>query len=299
MTTAPEVEVLIPTRNRPTELATTLAGLAAQDFPDFAVTVSDQSDAVAVGDQSGAVAVGDQSDATPGYATPASTGMIRVLRHHGHEVRAGTHLPPRGIAEHRDHLLRTARGRFVLFLDDDVWLEPDTIARMYRAITEWRCGFVGCAVQGLSYLDDHRPAELAPFETWPGAPEPEYVRPGTPEWRRWTLHNAANPTHLAEQLGPRDGDLVGYKVAWVGGCVLYDREKLMATGGFGFWRQLPRAHSGEDVLAQVRLMARYGGAGILPSGAIHLESPTTLRDRDVEAYDVVPPDFWNRAPAGH
>ena len=32
--------------------------------------------------------------------------------------------------------------------------------------------FVGAAVQGLSRLDDVRPAELAPFERWAGRPTP-------------------------------------------------------------------------------------------------------------------------------
>ncbi|MBF6327823.1 glycosyltransferase [Nocardia transvalensis] len=272
--TTPELEVLIPTRNRPVELATTLSGLAAQDFPDFAVVVSDQSDGAA------------------SYDTPAALTMARMLRHRGHRVRFGTHRPPLGIAEQRNHLLSQSRARFVLFLDDDVWLEPGTLQRMHTAITELKCGFVGCAVQGLSYLDDHRPRELEPFEIWPGAPEPEQIRREDKAWQRWTLHNAANPTHLAEQLGLRDGHWVAYKVAWVGGCVLYDREKLKATGGFEFWRKLPRHHCGEDVLAQLRVMARYGGAGILPSGAVHLEAPTTVARREVEAYDVVPPDFW-------
>jgi hypothetical protein len=30
-------------------------------------------------------------------------------------------------------------------------------------------------------------------------------------------------------------------------------------------------------------MARFGGAGILPSGAYHLESPTTVADREHNA----------------
>ena len=38
-----EIDVLVPTRNRPVELATTLAGLAAQEHP-FGVVISDQSD---------------------------------------------------------------------------------------------------------------------------------------------------------------------------------------------------------------------------------------------------------------
>jgi hypothetical protein len=38
----PDLDVLVPTRDRPVELATTLAGLAGQDHP-FGVVVSDQS----------------------------------------------------------------------------------------------------------------------------------------------------------------------------------------------------------------------------------------------------------------
>jgi hypothetical protein len=73
----------------------------------------------------------------------------------------------------------------------------------------------------------------------------------------------------------------------VGGCVLFDREALVACGGFDFWDQLPVNHAGEDVAAQWRVMERYGGAGILPSGAVHLESPTTVPDRSTDAADVV------------
>ncbi|MDQ1122605.1 hypothetical protein QE412_001178 [Microbacterium trichothecenolyticum] len=35
------------------------------------------------------------------------------------------------------------------------------------------------------------------------------------------------------------------------------------------------------------MMERFGGAGVLPSGAVHLEAPTTITRRDVEAFDVV------------
>ena len=62
---------------------------------------------------------------------------------------------------------------------------------------------------------------------------------------------------------------------------------LDAVGGFDFWRELPPEHAGEDVLAQQRVMARAGGAGILPSGAVHLEAPTTVPDRSVQARNLV------------
>jgi GT2 family glycosyltransferase len=265
-----ELDVLVPTCDRPTELAVTLSGLAAQEFGDFSVIVSDQS--------SGA----------PGWDTPSGRAMIRVLERNGHPVRLSRNLPRKGLAHQRDHLLSLSSARYVLYLDDDVWLEPGTLGRLHSAIAELECGFVGNAVQGLSYLDDRRPRELAPYEEWPGRPEPEHVSPDSPAWNRWTLHNAANPAHLSERVADRP-KWIAYKVAWVGGCVLYDREMLESVGGFGFWRELPERHCGEDVLPQLRLQAKYGGAGILPTGAVHLESPTTVPDRTLEAYEVVSP----------
>ena len=65
------------------------------------------------------------------------------------------------------------------------------------------------------------------------------------------------------------------------------RHALLEVGGFSFWEQLPPEHSGEDVAAQWRVMEKYGGAGLLPSGAVHLEAPTTIPERPVDAFDVV------------
>jgi hypothetical protein len=81
-----------------------------------------------------------------------------------------------------------------------------------------------------------------------------------------------------------------YRVAWVGGCVLFDTEKLRAAGGFDFWCDLPVEHCGEDVLVQLRVMQRFGGCGMIPSGAYHLELPTTVGVRDINAPFV----FWSR-----
>jgi hypothetical protein len=78
-----------------------------------------------------------------------------------------------------------------------------------------------------------------------------------------------------------------YRVAWVGGCVLYDVARLRSVGGFEFWQDLPIEHCGEDVLAQLRVMARYGGAGLFPSGAYHQELPTTVTERRVNAPEVL------------
>jgi hypothetical protein len=92
---------------------------------------------------------------------------------------------------------------------------------------------------------------------------------------------------VQERLGLTTGRQRRYRVAWVGGCVLYDTGKLRAAGGFTFWRDLPCSHCGEDVLAQLRVMARFGGCGLIPSGVYHQELPTTLEDRRISAPHVL------------
>ncbi|QOC94030.1 glycosyltransferase family 2 protein [Micromonospora craniellae] len=264
------LDVLVPTRDRPAELAVTLSGLAAQEgVPGFGVVVS------------------DQSDGEPGYAHPAAATMVRALRYRGHPVLLTRRLPRRGLAEHRAALLAASAARYVLFLDDDVWLEPGTLSRLVTAIEELGCGFVGNGVHGLSYLDDVRAQTHRHYREWTGRPVPERIRPGTPEWDRAQIHSAANLLHVTEALELPVGGWRAYQVSWIGGCVLYDRAKLVDCGGFEFWRRVQERHQGEDVAAQLSVLARHGGAGVLPSGAYHLESPTTVTERDVEAWEVV------------
>jgi GT2 family glycosyltransferase len=264
----PLVDVLVPTRDRPCALAVTLAGLAGQEFGDFRVVLSDQSE-------------------DPSWSSGEVRATLRLLEHRRIPVQRTMNLPPRGMAQQRAHLLAHARGRYALFVDDDVWLEPVALRRLVEAMAELRCGFVGAAVQGLSFVDDLRPHQHVPYEEWKDGVRPERVRRGGPEWERWQLHNAANLVHIAADRGLSGMDWRAYKVAWVGACVLYDRAKLLDCGGFDFWPRLPAHHCGEDVVAQLRVMERYGGAGVIPSGAFHLEVPTTIPERRVECYDVV------------
>ena len=262
-----DVDILIPTCDRPGALAATLTSLGAQTVQPFRVVISDQ---------------GDQ----PSTERAEVATAIRVLELHGCEVKVHRHLPRRGMAEQRQFLLDQARAPLVLFLDDDLILETWVVGQMVDAIRRERCGFVGSAVIGLSYRDDVRPAQQA-VEFWEGAVQPETVRPGTPAWERYKLHNAANLLHVQQLHGLTNEMTRPYKVAWVGGCVLYDRTCLEAVGGFGFWRELPEHHAGEDVLAQQRVMARFGGCGLMPSGVYHQELPTTLPNREVDAPKVL------------
>lgn len=260
----PELDVLIPTYSRLTALAATLACVACQSLPGFRVIVSDQTEALDV------------------TAAPEISALVRLLRARGHDVELHRHLPRRGIAEQRDFLLGRARAPYACFLDDDVLLEPHVLASLLRLIRRERCGFVGSAVIGLGYVHDHRPAEEL-IEVWDGPVEPERIDPGSREWARHRLHNAANLYHVQQRLGLRPGDEHAYKVAWVGGCVMYDVAALRACGGFAFWSELPPEHVGEDVLAQLRVMERFGGCGMIPSGAYHQELSTTLADRTTDA----------------
>jgi len=201
-------------------------------------------------------------------------------------VQATTHVPRRGMAEQRQYLLDQATAPLALFLDDDLILEPYVIENLVQAMHEEKCGFVGSGLIGLSYANDHRPDEQT-LEFWDGPVLPEVVRPNTPEWDRYRLHNAANLLHVQQQLGITPQHPRKYKVAWVGGCVLYDTQKLRSIGGFSFWKDLPRHHAGEDVVAQLRVMSVYGGCGLLPSGVYHQELPTTVQDRRTDAPRVL------------
>jgi GT2 family glycosyltransferase len=270
-----DLDVLIPTCNRPAELAATLAGLAAsaptEERQPFGVVVS------------------DQSDDGPAWRIGGVAGMVRVLRYRDHPVLLSQHLPRRGLAEHRAHLLSRSRARYVLFLDDDVWLEPGTIPRLRAAIGTLGCGFVGNFPHGLSYLDDHRPDQEKAYQEWAGRPHPERIEPRGPQWHRADVHAAANLLHVQQRLALRSGEWRAYKVSWLGACVLYDRAKLLDVGGYDFWPLVPAEHSGEDVLVELRVLDRYGGAGIVPSGAFHQESQTTVEARNNECFDAVPP----------
>ena len=258
------IDVLIPTCNRPCALAVVLAALWSQDFQRFRIIVSDQSDLDGL------------------FSTPEVTAVLRLLRARAVPVVTLRHLPRRGMAEQRAFLLAAAAAPYCLFLDDDVILESDLLQRLYAAMCEQQCGYVGSALHGLSYSAEQRPHQQH-IEFWEGQVTPETIAPDCAAWARHHLHSAANLYHVQSVLKLTRDDTRHYRVAWIGGCVLFDTKKLRDAGGFNFWQELPEEHCGEDVLAQIRVMERYGGCGIIPSGAYHMELPTTLQARQYDA----------------
>jgi GT2 family glycosyltransferase len=259
-----KINVLIPTYERCQPLAVTLTSLYYQLDQDFDIVISDQSETTCIEE--------DQSIQC----------IVRLLQTRGIDVRVLHNLPRKGMAQQRQFLLDQSQAPYSLFLDDDLVLEPFVIRNMRQMLEKLHCGFIGCAVIGLSYLDDWR-AHQQHIEFWDTAVVPETIRPDSREWQRYVLHNAANVYHLQQKYHVHPDEPRPYKVAWVGGCIMYDTAKLRSTGGFTFWEKLPPVHCGEDVLAQLRVMKEYGGCGILPSGVYHQELTTTLPDRTVNA----------------
>jgi GT2 family glycosyltransferase len=265
----PSLDILIATRNRLDSLIMTLAGVAEQGVSDVHVVVADQSDER--GCESGVV-----------------KALLRVIEARGGDVE--WHMREvRGIAEQRDFLLGRASADAVLYLDDDVLMEPWVVARLLETLHGERCGFVGAFPAGLSWDRDERPSQER-IEYWEGPVLPEVVEPGTDRWELWQLHRAANLRHVERRLQP--GERRIYKVTWCAACVLYDRDKLLDVGGFSFWPRLPRYHSGEEALVQNLLLRRWGGCCIIPSGTYFSELPSTVLNSegtvDAHALELLP-----------
>jgi glycosyltransferase involved in cell wall biosynthesis len=248
------VDILLPTYNRLHSLIMCLSGVAGQTFSCFRLIVSDQSD-------------------DPAGEETVVQSLVRMIEARGGTVEWHYRAPSKGIAEQRDWLLSQATAQYVLYLDDDVWMEPDVLERLVDSIREQNCGFVGAFPNGLSYRDDFR-SHQQHIEFWEDTVEPEAVEPDSDEWERNVLHRAANLYHVSLRI-PK-GEQYLYKVAWIAACILYDREKLLEIGGFSFWNRLPRYQSGEEVLVQNLMMRRWGGASLIPSGTFFSEMPTTV-----------------------
>ncbi len=278
------VDVLIPTYNRRESLLLTLAGVANQTLTDLRVVVADQS-------------------AEPAARSPVIQAARRIIETRGGAVEWHERPEARGIAEQRDFLLRRASADAALFLDDDVFMEPWVVERLLTTLRAEGCGFVGAFATQPLYLHDVRPDQQR-ITFWEGPVRPEIVdlsaagERGADPWNRAQLHRAANLHHIGRSLPP--GAWRRYKVAWLGACVLYDRAKLLAVGGFSFWPRLPRYHTGEDVVVQHLLLRRWGGCGIVPAGTYFTEVPTTTFNAagtvDGSALDLLPELVARYAP---
>jgi glycosyltransferase involved in cell wall biosynthesis len=110
MSMPPDVTIVVPTRNRVALLEETLASVRAQTFGNFEVVVVDDA----------------SDDDTPAWLTSFPDERINVLRN---DVRS-----ERSAARNRG--LQHARGRFVMFLDDDDLLVGGAIDRLVKGLED-------------------------------------------------------------------------------------------------------------------------------------------------------------------
>ncbi len=106
----PTVTVVIPTRDRAEILPDTLEALGGQSFEDLEIIVVDDG----------------STDETPAAieAAAANDPRVRGLRHDS----------PQGAASARNTGAAQARGRYLLFEDDDCVSEPEKVERLVSAL---------------------------------------------------------------------------------------------------------------------------------------------------------------------
>jgi hypothetical protein len=247
----PLVDILIPAPGSPVSLGATLAALAGQRYPSFRITAAHPP-----------IAPRDE---------PPVAALVAVLQAGGHPVRVLDIDRASADGGAVQALVDQTEAPYVLVVEDGVYLEPDLIGRLVAAIRATGGAFVGSNVIDLRFRDEHRPDEEA-IEFWDGPVRPEEIAVGSHAWtKRRRVHRGANLQHLRERL-PRTRDRL-YRVADIHGCVLYDGGKLRAVGGFRSIRDhghnlaVPASRASA---AQLRLLARHGGAGLFPSGAYRL-----------------------------
>jgi glycosyltransferase involved in cell wall biosynthesis len=169
----PFFSILVPTRNRPDHVAACVAGVVALDHPSFELLVCDQSDDDRTRLAAGSAAGGD--------------GRVRVIRVEG-----------RGRSRALNGGIPHARGRWVVFLDDDCEPVPGWLAELEREALACppRSAVLGRVLAG--------PAEagLAPPPATIEDPEPRDYR-GRVD-RDLIYPNFALPRAALEEIGPFD-----------------------------------------------------------------------------------------------
>lgn len=165
MTPAPKISVIVPTHNRRALLEGCLAALAAQTFDDFEVIVAVD------GSTDGTVALLESVKRRSAY-------QLEVLA-----------LSQGGRSKARNAALHTARGAVLVFCDDDVTFERETLAR-HAAFHEVFKDSV--AIGAVRYPD--------------GALE----FPARPSWVNLTGMNSSLPRAAAQNVGGFDETLLGW-----------------------------------------------------------------------------------------
>src|SRR3954447_8756058 len=194
-----DISIVVPTRNRANRLRALLASLAEQDGPPFEVIVVDNASE-------------DDTLAAVAEADEAVDAHVREI-----------HLPkPLGPAVARNRGWRSARGKLVVFTDDDVVAAPGWVAAIAAAHERDPAALI----QGRTEPDPREAPRLSAFSRSQSASGPG-------PW--FQTCNIAYPRALLEQLGGFDESFwdaagedtdLGWRAIEAGTRVIYEPAAL-------------------------------------------------------------------------
>ncbi|MDX2212472.1 MAG: glycosyltransferase [Oculatellaceae cyanobacterium bins.114] len=123
------VSILLPTRNRPDPLKRMLHSLAQQSFQPIEMVVVD----------------GSSTEETEQICRGSMAGLAtQIIYHKAIEL---------GAATQRNQAFAYASQPYILFLDDDIWFEPDCLMRLWQAMqSDAKLGGVNAMITNQKYL---------------------------------------------------------------------------------------------------------------------------------------------------
>ena len=219
---------------------------------------------------------------------PVVKTLGRVIEERGGAVEWHHRPPLHGIAEQRDFLLRQATAETVLYLDDDVLMEPwvssgySRFSKM-RGAALWERFPQGCHIATI------------------GDPISRRSTSGRIRCYRRLLNWRAGSGSAGSCTGRRTSITLPIRCLLDHGGATRSPGSPPASSTIGAswrpWGLLVLAAAAalslrEEVLVQNLLMRRWGGCGMVPSGTYYSQVPTTvLNDRgsvDGHALDLLP-----------
>ena len=205
MTSAPEISVVVCTHNRAAMLHRALTSVLEQESGDIDFEI---------------LAVDNRS-------TDETAAVVRRLE--GRGPLRYLHEPALGLSSARNHGWRSARGRYVAYLDDDAVADPGWLRAIHAAFTAWpRAGAIGGRVEPI----------------WEAAP-PVWLSSETA--RSLSLVDWSRTPQELKDLGTQ----------WLAGAnFALPRELLQRIGGFSLrlGRTGTRLLSNEEVHLQKRVL---------------------------------------------
>src|SRR6185503_6758137 len=129
------ISICIPTYNRAGTLAKAIACARAQTHPDLEIVVVDN------------------------HSTDGTEALVREAAGADRRIRLVRHAENLGMARNFSACIAEARGEYVKFLCDDDLLEPECVAKLFRAFSQPGVALSACARRMVA--DHLRPARVA------------------------------------------------------------------------------------------------------------------------------------------